>query len=166
MTDYSDLLTNVRNYTETSSDVLSDAVINTFIVNVENKLFKEVDLSYYRKYDTANLTAGNAFLSLPGDWRATRFLQIVVSDVRTTLLQKDISFMTEYWPDRTSSDATVYPKYYADWDQDTHYIAPTPNTAVAVELAYLRMPDRLSASDTSTWISLNAPNVLLYGCIL
>ena len=54
MTDYSDLLTNVRNYTETSSDVLSDAVINTFIVNVENKLFKEVDLSYYRKYDTAN----------------------------------------------------------------------------------------------------------------
>ena len=36
MTDYSDLLTNVRNYTETSSDVLSDAVVNTFIVNVEN----------------------------------------------------------------------------------------------------------------------------------
>ncbi len=98
MTDYSDLLTNVRNYTETSSDVLSDAVINTFIVNVENKLFKEVDLSYYRKYDTASLTQDIAFLSLPGDWRATRFLQIVVSDVRTTLLQKDISFMTEYWP--------------------------------------------------------------------
>ena len=166
MTDYSDLLTNVRNYTETSSDVLSDAVVNTFIVNVENKLFKEVDLSYYRKYDTANLTAGNAFLSLPGDWRATRFLQIVVDDVRTTLLQKDISFMTEYWPDRTSSSATVYPKYYADWDQDTHYIAPTPNTAVAVELAYLRMPDTLSSSNTSTWISQNAPNVLLYGCIL
>ena len=79
MTDYSDLLTNVRNYTETSSDVLSDAVVNTFIVNVENKLFKEVDLSYYRKYDTANLTQDIAFLSLPGDWRATRFLQIVVS---------------------------------------------------------------------------------------
>ena len=110
MTDYSDLLTNVRNYTETSSDVLSDAVVNTFIVNVENKLFKEVDLSYYRKYDTANLTVDNAFLSLPGDWRATRYLQIVVSDVRTTLLQKDISFMTEYWPDRT---ATGTPKYYA-----------------------------------------------------
>ena len=163
MTDYSDLLTNVRNYTETSSDVLSDAVVNTFIVNVENKLFKEVDLSYYRKYDTANLTVDNAFLSLPGDWRATRFLQIVVADERTTLLQKDISFMTEYWPDRT---ATGTPKYYADWDQDTHYIAPTPSSNISVELAYLRMPDNLSSSNTSTWISQNAPNVLLYGCIL
>ena len=66
MTDYSDLLTNVRNYTETSSDVLSDAVINTFIVNVENKLFKEVDLSYYRKYDTASLTQDIAFVSWKG----------------------------------------------------------------------------------------------------
>ena len=71
--------------------------------------------------------------------------------------------MTEYWPDRT---VTGTPKYYADWDQDTHYIAPTPSSNIAVELAYLRMPDKLSSSNTSTWISQNAPNVLLYGCIL
>jgi hypothetical protein len=71
--------------------------------------------------------------------------------------------MTEYWPDRT---ATGTPKYYADWDRDTHYVAPTPSANTEVELAYLRMPDNLSASNTSTWISQNAPNVLLYGCIL
>ena len=72
-------------------------------------LFKEVDLSYYRKYDTANLTAGNRF-SFPS--RRLEGYPISSnccrSDVRTTLLQKDISFMTEYWPDRTSSNATVY----------------------------------------------------------
>jgi len=35
MTDYSDLLSNVRNYTETTSDVLTDAIINQFIISTE-----------------------------------------------------------------------------------------------------------------------------------
>ena len=36
MTDYSDLLDNVRNFTETTSDVLTDAVINQFIQSTED----------------------------------------------------------------------------------------------------------------------------------
>ena len=35
---YSELLDNVRNYTEVTSDVLSNSVINVFITNVENKV--------------------------------------------------------------------------------------------------------------------------------
>ena len=59
MTDYSDLLDNVRNYTETTSDVLTDAVINQFIQSTEDKLRRQVDLTYYRRYDTATLTVNN-----------------------------------------------------------------------------------------------------------
>jgi len=71
---------------------------------------------------------------------------------RTFLIQKDISFMNEYWPDRT---ANATPKYYAMWDQDTHYIAPTPNVALSTELAYTYKPDGLSSTQTSTWLSQN-----------
>ena len=94
MTDYSDLLSNVRNYTETDSSVLSDAIINQFIISTEDKLRRTVDLNYYRRYDTATLTINNPFLPLPGDWEATRYLQLIDgSDNRTFLIQKDISFM-------------------------------------------------------------------------
>lgn len=78
MTDYSDLLDNVRNYTETTSDVLTDAVINQFIQSTEDKLRRQVDLTYYRRYDTATLTVNNPFLPLPGDWEATRYIQLIV----------------------------------------------------------------------------------------
>ena len=44
MTDYSDLNDNVRNYTETSTSVLSDAIIQPFIESVEDKLRRTVDL--------------------------------------------------------------------------------------------------------------------------
>ena len=89
--------------------------------------------------------------------------------------------MNEYAPDRTSTGAAT-PKY-AMWDQialstgaatpklcdvgsRTHYLAPTPNAALTVELAYTYKPPGLTSTNTSTWLSQNAPNVLLYGCIL
>ena len=49
MTDYSDLNDNVRNYTETDTNVLSDAIIKPFIESIEDQLMRTVDLNYYRK---------------------------------------------------------------------------------------------------------------------
>ena len=165
MTDYSDLLSNVRNYTETDSTVLTDSIIQQFIESTEDKLRRTVDLNYYRRYDTATLTINNPFLPLPGAWEATRYLQLIdANDNRTFLIQKDISFMNEYAPNRTSTAAGT-PKYYADYDFDTHMLAPTPNAALTVELAYTYKPPVLSSTTTSNWVSQNAPNVLLYGCI-
>ena len=116
MTDYSDLTDNIRAYTETSTNVLSNAVIQPFIESIEDKVRRTVDLNYYRKYDTATLTINNAFLPLPADWEATRYLQLIDgSNNRTYLIQKDISFMNEYAPDSTSTGAAT-PKYYAMWD--------------------------------------------------
>ena len=62
MSDYTDLLSNVRDYTETTSDVLTDAIINQFIISTEDKLRRTVDLNYYRRYDTATLTINNPFV--------------------------------------------------------------------------------------------------------
>ena len=166
MTDFSDLVDNVRNYTETDSTVLTDAIIQQFIDSTEDKLRRKVDLNYYRRYDTATLTINNPFLPLPGDWEATRYVQLIdTNDNRTFLIQKDISFINEFAPDRTSSGAGT-PKYYAIYDDDTHMLAPTPNAALTVELAYTYKPPVLSSTTTSNWMSQNAPNVLLYGCIL
>ena len=71
--------------------------------------------------------------------------------------------MNEYWPNR---DSTGKPKYYANWDQDRLYLAPTPNSAYKIELALNKQPTGLSSTNTSTWVSTNAPKVLLYACLV
>jgi len=149
MSDYTDLLSNVRDYTETTSDVLTDAIINQFIISTEDKVRRTVDLNYYRRYDTATLTVNNPFLPLPADWEATRYLQLIdSSNNRTFLIQKDISFINEFAPDRTSSAAGT-PKYYADYDKaystssssgSTIALAPVPDANYTVELHYLYKP--------------------------
>ena len=77
---YTELLTNVRNYTEVTSDVLTNAVINVFITNVENKVAREVDSDDQRRYATTTCTANNAFLDVSGPeggFRFARGLQLI-----------------------------------------------------------------------------------------
>jgi len=168
MTTYSELVTQIRDYTETTSDVLSDTIVNDFIEHAEKRIFRDVDLDIFRSYQFATLTVGNPFVSLPGantdNIAFVRSAQIYTSasPTRDYLEQKDISFMNEYWPNR---DTTGKPKYYANWDQDTLYLAPTPNSAYNIELALNKQPTGLSSSNTTTWVSTNAPKVLLYATL-
>ena len=108
------------------------------------------------------------FVSLPGanlgQLAFIRSAQIYDSanPVRYYLYQKDITYMNEYWPNRNTE---AQPKYYAMWDQDTIYLAPTPNSAYNIELALNKQEDGLSSSNTTTWVSTNAPKVLLYAAL-
>ena len=168
MTTYSELVTQIRDYTETTSDVLSDTIINDFIEHAEKRVFRDVDLDIFRSYQFATLTVGNPFVSLPGantdNIAFVRSAQIYTSasPTRDYLEQKDISFMNQSWPNR---DTQGKPKYYAMWDQDTLYLAPTPNSAYNIELALNKQPTGLSSSNTTTWVSTNAPKVLLYATL-
>ena len=162
---YSELLTNVRDYTEVSSDVLSDSVIDTFIVNVENKVQKQLDLDAFRKFATSSFTIGSPFITLPDDFDLERGIQIVdtATNDRTWLEQRDTTFIDEYNVDRVNN--TGKPRYYANWDQNTMIFAPTPDATYTIELWYNKTPERLSSTNTTTWLSNNAPEVLIYGTL-
>jgi len=160
---YDELVTNIRNYTEVDSNVFSNSVINTFITMAENRILRDIDLDVFKLEVTANMTTGNKFLSAPSDILTHRYLMITSAGNQIFLDFRDTSFMKEYWAD---GSATGIPKYYSVWDQNTFYVAPTPNADFAVELGYIYRPAQLSASNTTTWISTNAPEALLYACLI
>ena len=170
MTTFTELQTQIRDYTEATTDVLTDIIVNDFIEHAEDRIFRECDLDVFRSYQTASLTVGNPFVAVPGinitQDAFTRSVQIYTdggTPTREYLIQKDVTFMNEYWPNR---DSTGKPKYYANWDQDRLYLAPTPNSAYKIELALNKQPTGLSATTTTTWLSTNAPKVLLYACLV
>jgi hypothetical protein len=76
---YSNFLTQVRNYTEVSSNVLTDAIIQDFIRNVELDLAGKVDYDDLRKYSLSNFTASNRYVSLPADCMIVRSVQAINS---------------------------------------------------------------------------------------
>ena len=174
---YTELLTNVRNYTEVTSDVLSNSVINVFLTNIENQIDRLLDSDAQRRYATSAFIANNSFLDVSGPeggFRFARGLQLHKSDGTIVWLEQvDTTFIDEFAVERSTTDTnfTAEPKYWANWDSTTLIVAPTPDQAYTVELWYDETPERLgngvasTGTTTTTFVSNNAPEVLLYGVL-
>jgi hypothetical protein len=70
--------------------------------------------------------------------------------------------------DYTPNPATTgTPKYYADWDNDTFLLAPTPDSNYTMELHYFYRPTSITASsDGTSWLGTNAELALFYGSLV
>ena len=172
MTTYTELVEQIRSYTDTDSNVLTSTIIDDFIEHTENRILRDLDIPIFTSHQYSNFTVSSGFLTLPGgtalkptEFSVINSVQIYASvgAARTYLERKDVSYMNEYWPNRTT---TGTPKYYSQWDENTIYVVPTPDAAYYCEVGLTKLPTRLSSTNTSTWVSNNAPALLLYGCLV
>jgi len=164
---------NIRNYTEVSSNVLSDTVLDTIIVNAENKIYREVDSDQDRHYATSNAIVGNRYVTIPQDLRFIRYVQLKdTAGNQYYLEQRDTSFMAEYYS-TPGTQAVDIPKYYANWDEEFWVLAPTPDKTYEITLAYNKQPDTLTDTTSTpapatngTYLSNNYQDLLLYACLV
>jgi hypothetical protein len=98
--------------------------------------------------------------------RGIRYLYLTVSNSTVFLEERKDEYLQDYW---LNSTTTGQPKYYAldtaATNGTTLLLAPTPNTNFSYTLKYTRMPTRLSSSNTTTYVSLNHPDVLIKGAM-
>ena len=167
---YDELVTKIRNYSEVDANVFTTAIVNGFIEDAEFRIMTDVDLDVFRRNDYSTLSVGNEFLTLPDGILLIRLVETYSSatGARTPLMQKDCSFIDEYTGNRTT---TGTPKYYGYWNETKLLLGPTPDTALNVEVAYVKRPNttdgtKLTSTNTTTYLSLNAPNTLLYAAMV
>ena len=164
---HSDFLTQVRNYTEVDSNVLTDAIIQDFIKSVELDIAGKVDYDDLRKYATSNFTAGNRYVILPGDAMVVRSVQMIDSNNNRIFLEKrDTSYISEFAP---NDSTTGTPKYWANWEDNVQQgqvilVAPTPATADTVQVNYIKSPPEYT-STSNTYLSTNQESMLLHGVL-
>ena len=179
MTTYAELVTQIRDYTETDNQVLTDTIINDFIEHAEHRIFRDVELNDNNIYVNGNTAANNRFVRLPGysstdpskpeirDIATIRYVTLYTDTsprTRFDLVRVDQDFLAEYY-DTPEVGSSAKPRYYANWDMGTIVVAPTPNAVYKFEIGITKKPTGLSSSNTKTWVSVNAPNVILYACL-
>ena len=157
---HANFLTQVRNYTEVDSNVLSETLIDQFIRNVELDIAGKVDYDDLRKYATTSTIASQRYLSMPSDLIYLRSVQITNSGVRDFLEKRDTSFISEY----NGADATGVPKYYANWDDQNIAIAPIPNAAFTIQINYIIDPPHFTSTN-NTFLSTYQDALLLHGVL-
>ena len=173
---FSDLRTQIRSYTEVSSTVLSDSVLENIVLNAEYRIFRDLPLDAYRKTATDNFVANQEHANLPAGALVVRGVQ--VADGTSTLTnpiwleKRDVTFLDEF----NGARATGRPKYYAMQGGETGntsttsgavLLSPIPDTTYVFKVHYNRIPDKLEASRNETnFISLNFPNGLPHCCLV
>lgn len=162
---YANLKTAIQDYLEsTESSFVSN--LDSFIQTTEERILKNVQLDDFRKNQTGQVTTSSPYLTAPTDFLAPFSLAVIDgSNNYSYLLLKQVSFIRDFSP---NASTTGLPKYYAEFDENTFIIAPSPDSDYDVELHYYYRPASLittSGSET-TWLSENAPNAMLYGSLV
>lgn len=156
---YAELVAEIKSYTENEFNTTD---INTFITQAEQRILNSVQLPASRKLSTLTTSIGVATIALPADYLATFSVALQLpSGSLSYLLNKDANFLREAFP----STSTAQPTHYALTGAYEFTLAPIPNAAYTVNLAYFGYPASITTATTS-WLGENFSSVLLYGSLV
>ena len=173
----SGLKTMIKNYTEVSATVFTDAILENLILNAQQRIMYDVPIDADRKQQSASLVTGQQTYNAPAGCLFVRGIQIytatdgTITGANNWLLKRDQTFLNEYIPANTS---TGNPKYYAmfggatalsDTTSGKFMVAPVPDATYALQIHFNLMPATLEGDNTN-FISLNFPQGLLYACLV
>jgi len=140
-----------------------ESSVDGFIRGAEQRIYNLANIPASNQTQTGSLTVGNRYFTLPSSLiSVNEFVVVDGTGVYSTLLNKEVSFIREAYP---NPSVQAMPKYYAQFDNDTVLLAPTPDTAYAVELNFFGYPTSIVDAGTS-WLGNNYDQALLYGALV
>jgi hypothetical protein len=156
---YTELKANIQDICETT---FTDDELKLFTQQAEQKIYNAVQFPALRRNQTATLTSGNKYITLPSDFLWSYSLAIISSDDYVYLLNKDVNFIREAYPNPAT---TGIPKHYAYFTDTSLIIGPTPNAAFDVEFHYGYYPTTIVTAGTS-WLGDDFDSALLNGALV
>ena len=154
----------IQDYTQ-NTEATFVADLSIIIQQGEDRIIKSVELPNFRKNVTGTFTSGNQYLETPSDYLYPFSLAVLDdSNNYSYLLNTDVSFIREAYP---SASTTGTPKHYAQFDDTTFIVGPSPSSNLNAELHYYYIPQSITASaDGTSWLGTNAPELLLYASLI
>ena len=164
---YTELKTQIKDICENN---FADVSLDMFTRQAEQKIYNTVQLANLRKNVTGVMQSGNKYLSTPEDFLSPYSLAVIKANGEYLyLLNKDVNFMREAYPNPTS---TGLPKHYgifgpvsSNVNELSVVLGPTPDASYSVELHYFYYPPSIVDAET-TWLGDNFDSALLNGALI
>jgi hypothetical protein len=163
---YTELVAAVQNYSENSFDYsTTPSILNRFITQAEQTIYNSVQLPSLRKNVTGVTTTNNKYVACPIDYLSSfSFAVIDVTGNYTYLLNKDVNFIRQAYPNPTDTGQPVYYSLFgprSDLPTELAFlVGPTPDAVYNLELHYYFYPESIVTSNI-TWLGDNFDIALL-----
>ena len=183
---YNTLVTQIRNYTEVDSNVFTTDVLESFILNAQQRIMMDLPMDSDRFVDQGTMATDVNTIRVPAGSLFVRGVEVFnatnSTEKGTWLERRDQTFLTEYvgrltGPEGSTTsgaDVTGKPKYYSmfggatgttDTTSGSIYLAPTPDANYIFRIYYNKIPPGLETETSGTYISRYFPQGLLYACL-
>jgi hypothetical protein len=154
-TTYSGLVELLETYVEDDSTEFQ-AAVQGCVNRAEERLFKDLDLSYFNHELATSL--GSGVQTLAKAFTESPVHSICLTAGLTYPERRTLSFIRMH-------GGSGLPLYWAE-NETTIYFAPTPDSAYAVNVTYNKRPTPLSGSQSSNWFAANVADLLLYASLV
>lgn len=154
-----------------SSDSDVNAILPRIFDLAEQQIYTDMDFLQTRASDhTKTCTANSRSAALPDNIMVTEGVAVISpvtatdpkDGVRNDLERASLDFIDLCYP--TEATGTTIPKWYALKDAKTIVMGPTPNAAYTLEVTGTYRPARISATNTTTYLSETYPHLLMQAC--
>ena len=160
--DYATLCINIQDICENE---FSAGQLAMFTEQAEQKIYNTVQIPALRKNVTGTMSIGNPYLQIPSDFLYCYSLAVIdTTGEYHYLLNKDVNFIREAYP---INNPFYYgrPKHYANFDDSSFILGPTPGVAYSAELHYGYYPQSIVTAGT-TWLGNEFDSALLNGALI
>lgn len=162
---YDNLLTQVPSYLERIDAALLGQ-LPALVALAENRLAADMKQQGFLSVVQGEFEPGanGAVMQKPAFWRETvSFNYKDPVNGWSPIRLRDIGYIRNFWP----IQATLgYPRFYADYNATHFLLAPSPLEAFDFELSYYARLQPLCEENQTNWLTVNAPQCLLYATIL
>lgn len=162
---YVTTLANLMVVEETDSNFVQ--ILPSIIDYAEGRIYRDLDLLSEIVTDaTATLNANTRTLTLPipaaGPYNVVEQVNLIESDSRTPLTPVSREVLDFVWPSNSSGGNTAQrPQEFAVKDATTLAFGPVSGASVSVEIVGQVKPTPLSASNTSTYLTQQLPDLFI-----
>ncbi len=165
---YTSLVQDLQNYLQ-RQDVLVVNMIPTFIQLAQIRIPREMKILGFRSEVTGTFDGtaqSSGLMAKPSDWRKTIAFYVGTganNNTHTPVLERDYDYIRTVYPDATVQGT---PRFYGDADYNHWLVQPSPSSALPYKIPYYGTLTQLDETTSTNWLTINAPDLLLYACLL
>lgn len=149
-----------------ANDSEFEAIIPRMIESAEGRLYRDLDFLSAVAAPTAALTANSHVATVPASINILNAINVITPSsatnpelgTRRPLQRTSVEFIDAVYP--SASGASV-PKYYALLSDTVVRLGPASDAAYTAEFIGPTTPDPLSPTNTTTFLSVNLPDLLI-----
>src|SRR3954470_5557873 len=166
-TTYKDQLANLMVQDQTDANFVT--FLPGAIDYAENRIYRELDLQVTRVVDTATVSSASRNLDYPtglGTYLVVEQINVITPSTalssygtRNPLTPVTKEYLDFAWPSARANQGV--PLFFAVLDNNTVILGPAPDAPYQAEFVGTQRPTPLSASNSSSFLTQNLPDVFM-----